>query len=516
MGGPVRATAADAVRRIADGATVAVTGSGGGVLEPDALLSALERRFLDHGQPRGLTFLHAFGLGDRDRRGTNTFAHEGMTRRVIGGHWTWSPRMMDLAVRDAIEAYVWPAGAISLLLREIGAKRPGLITRTGLHTFVDPRQSGGRANAAARDELVGLIEVDGREYLHYRPMRVDVGLIRGTEVDPLGNIGCAEEPAVLDVLAVAQAARASGGTVLAQVKRERPDPLPPHEVTVPGPLVDVVVVAPNQWQTYAAEYDPSLCTALPGRVPATGLTDPVRAAIARRAALEVPAGSVLNVGFGVAAEVVDALAEQDRLHEVSLAIEQGLFNGIPESGSLFGVAHGPTARLASTNQFELFAMGLLDTCCLGMAQLDATGSVNVSRFGAQIVGPGGFVDISQYARKAVFCGTFTAKGLKAEVHDGGLRIVREGTVRKLLPAVEEITYSGPYARAEGREAVYVTERAVFRLTLEGVALVEVAEGVSIERDILPHMGFQPLIGDVKPMPPEVFRPISAISEAGEA
>ena len=211
------------------------------------------------------------------------------------------------------------------------------------------------------------------------------------------------------------------------------------------------------------------------------------------------------MGFGVSAEVVDVLAEQGRLDEVTLAIEQGLFNGVPESGALFGVAHGPTARLASTTQFELFAMGLLDVCCLGMAQLDATGSVNVSRFGDQIVGPGGFVDISQHARKAVFCGTFTAKGLRAEVGDGTLRIVQEGSVRKLVPRVEEITYSGPFAQSEQREAVYVTERAVFRLTPAGVALVEVAEGISIERDILPHMGFVPVIRDVKPMPPAVFR-----------
>jgi len=508
-----RATADEAARLVGDGATVAVTGSGGGVLEPDALLAALEARFLRDGRPRGLTFLHAFGLGDRDRRGTNRFAYEGLTRRVIGGHWTWSPRMMALAARDAVEAYVWPSGAISLLLREIGARRPGLLTRTGLHTFVDPRHGGGRANAAARDDLVALVELDGREFLHYRPLRVDIGLIRGTEADRRGNIGCAEEPAVLDALAVAQAARACGGTVLAQVKRVRRDPLPPHQVVVPGPLVDVVVVEPDQWQTYAAEYDPSLCAATPGPAPAApALANPVRAAIARRAALEVASGAVVNVGFGVSAEVVDVLAEQQRLDDVTLAIEQGLYNGIPESGALFGVAHGPTARLPSTSQFECFAMGMLDTCCLGMAQLDATGSVNVSRFGAQIVGPGGFIDISQYARKAVFCGTFTTKGLHAEVGDGGLRIVREGTVRKLLPAVEEITYSGPFALAEGREAVYVTERAVFRLTSAGVALVEVADGVSVDRDILPHMGFAPAIGDVRPMPREVFRPVASARE----
>ena len=502
---PAWTTAADAVARIGDGAIVAVTGSGGGVLEPDTLLAALERRFLTTGRPRGLTFVHAFGLGDRDRRGTNRFAYEGLTRRVIGGHWTWSPRMVELAGTGAIEAYSWPAGVISLLLREIGARRPGLTTRTGLHTFVDPRLGGGRANAAAKEDLVSTVDFDGREYLHYRPMPVDAALIRGTEADPLGNIGCAEEPADLDVLAVAQAARASGGTVLAQVKRVLDHPLPPHEVTVPGPLVDAVVVEPGQWQTYAAEYDPTLCAPVVPQSRPPWPTDPVRAVIARRAAREVAAGAVLNVGFGLGAEVVDALAECGRLAQVTLAIEQGLFNGVPETGALFGVAHGPTARLSSTDQFELFAMGLLDVCCLGMAQLDGNGSVNVSRFGAQIVGPGGFIDISQYARKAVFCGTFTAKGLHAEVRDGGLTIRREGTVRKLVADVEEVTFAGGFARAEGREAVYVTERAVFRLTAEGVELTEVADGVDVERDVLPHMGFKPVIRDVRPMPPDIFR-----------
>lgn len=502
-------SAAEAVERIPDGAAVAVTGSGGGVLEPGELLAAIGQRFRSRGHPRGLTVLHAFGIGDRDRRGLNNLAVEGLTARVIGGHWTWAPKMIELAAADAIEAHVWPSGAISLLLREIGARRPGLVTRTGLHTFVDPRQTGGRANSvamrAARDPLVGLVELGGQEYLNYRPIQVDVALIRGTEIDPLGNIGCAEEPAVLDVLAVAQAARASGGTVLAQVKRVSPAPLPPHQVTVPGPLVDAVVVVPEQWQTYAAEYDPTLCGPVDDALPVPDLKDPLRAVIARRAALEVPAGAVLNVGFGVAAQVVDVLAEQQRLDEVTLAIEQGLFNGIPESGALFGVAHGPTARMPSTSQFELFAMGMLDVCCLGMAQVDAAGSVNVSRFGAQIVGPGGFIDISQHARMAVFCGAFTTKGLRAEVHDGGLRIVREGDVRKLVADVEEVTYSGPFALAEGRAATYVTERAVFRLTGAGMELTEVADGVSIDRDILPYMDFTPIIRDVRPMPASVFR-----------
>ena len=502
--GPTIAGAADAIKLIGDGATVALTGSGGGILEPDTVLTAIEHRFLNEGKPRGLTVIHAFGIGDRDHRGTNVFAHPGLTSRVIGGHWTWSPRMMRLAADGAIEAHVWPAGAISLLLREIGSGRPGLITRTGLHTFVDPRHGGGRANSAAAEGLVRLLSLDGREFLHYQPLRVDVALVRGTEVDPLGNLGCADEPALLDVLAVAQAAKACGGTVIAQVKRLRDTPLDPREVVLPAPLVDVVVEAPGQWQSYAAEYDPALCGPN-GHSARTSPIDPVRAAIARRAAREVPAGSVLNLGFGMSAQVVDILAEQGRLGDVTLAIEQGLFDGTPESGDLFGMSRGASARVPSTTQFDLFAMGMLDVCCLGMAQVDATGSVNVSRFGSQIVGPGGFVDISQHARRSVFCGTFTAKGLRVRVEDGSLTILNEGAVDKFVAEVDEITYSGPFAMAEGREAVYVTERAVFRLGRDGLALTEVADGISIERDILPHMGFRPVIRDVVPMPAEVFR-----------
>jgi acyl CoA:acetate/3-ketoacid CoA transferase len=504
---PQLLTAEEAVSRVATGATVATTGSGGGVLEPGALLAALEARFLATGQPSGLTFVHALGLGDRDRRGTNTFAHEGMTARVIGGHWSWSPRLTKLAAENLLAAYTLPSGAISLLLREVGSGRPGLVTRTGLHTFADPRLGGGRANAAAREDLVRLVEIDGVEYLHYRPIRVDVALVRGTEVDPKGNIGCAEEPAVVDVVAVAQAARASGGTVLAQVRRRREEPLDPRDVVLPAALVDTVTVVPDQWQTYAGEFDPALCGPADEQPDVQrALADPVRAVVARRAAREVAGGAVLNVGFGMSAEVVDVLAEEGRLSDVTLAIEQGLFDGVPESGDLFGMSRGASARVASTTQFDFFGMGLLDVCCLGMAQADMTGSVNVSQFGGQVVGPGGFVDISQHARKAVFCGTFTAKGLQVDVRDGGLRVLHEGRVRKFVDAVEHVTYSGPFAVAEGREAVFVTERAVFRLGPDGLELIEVADGVSVDRDVLPHMDFRPVVRDVRPMPAAVFRP----------
>ncbi|SDO01953.1 propionate CoA-transferase [Klenkia soli] len=507
---PAVCSAEEAVDSIpVEGATIALTGSGGGILEPDVLLDALERRWLLTAAPRGMTIVHALGIGDRKTRGTNHLAHAGMVTKVIGGHWTWSPTMIELVRDNTVAAHSLPAGAISLLLREIGARRPGLITRTGLGTFVDPRNGGGRFNDAAQDELVELIELDGDEYLRYKPFPVDVALVRGDTMDPAGNISCAHEAAQLDVLAVAQAAKASGGMVIAQVKTLSDTPLDPRQVHLPAVLVDRVVHAPAQQQTYAGEYDPALCGEAPAGPLIPASVDPVRQLIARRAAAEVHDGDVLNVGFGVSALVVDVLAEDRRLDTITLAIEQGLIGGVPTTGDLFGAARGPAVIHASTTQFDLFAGGVLDVCALGMAQVGADGSVNVSRIAGGIVGPGGFIDISQNAQRAIYCGTFTARGLDIEVADGRLHIRREGSVPKFVAEVDEVTYSGPLAVQEGREAIYVTERAVFTLTPDGLELTEVAPGVDIERDIVAHMGFTPLIRDPRPMDAALFAGVAA-------
>ncbi|AKE88374.1 acetyl-CoA--acetoacetyl-CoA transferase subunit alpha [Rhodococcus aetherivorans] len=502
-------TAAQAVREIAAGSTIALTGSGGGILEPDTILEALETCFQETGSPSDLTIVHALGIGDRVSRGTNHLAHKGMIKRVIGGHWTWSPTMIDLVRNDEIEAYAWPGGAISQLLREIGARRPGLITATGLDTFVDPRQGGGKFTASATEDLVELITLDGREYLRYKPFPVDVAIVRGDAIDPAGNITCAGEAAQLDALAVAQAAKASGGRVIAQVKTRLDHPIDPRLVHIPAVLVDVVVHAPAQWQTYASEFDPELSGDAANCRFSPGDNDDIRMLIARRAATEVDDGDVLNVGFGVSALVVDALAEQDRLDDVTLAIEQGLIDGIPVSGDLFGAARGPRVVHSSTTQFDLFAGGLLDVSCLGMAQVDATGAVNVSKIGGGIVGPGGFIDISQNSPRVVFCGTFTARGLDVEIIGGELVIRREGSVPKFVERVDQITYSGHLAAAQGREAVYITERAVFVLTPDGLELTEIAPGIDIDRDILPHMGFRPIINNPRTMDPGLFAPVAA-------
>lgn len=307
--------------------------------------------------------------------------------------------------------------------------RPGLVTATGLDTFVDPRHGGGKFTPSATEDLVELLALDGREYLRYKPFPVDVAIVRGDSIDPSGNVTCSGEAAQLDALAVAQAAKACGGRVIVQVKNLLDRPIDPRLVHIPAVLVDDVVHAPAQWQTYAGEFDPELS----GDAANAGFDatdhDPIRMLIARRAAAEVRDGDVLNVGFGVSALVVDALAEQDRLDDVTLAIEQGLIDGIPVSGDLFGAARGPKVVHSSTTQFDLFSGGLLDVSCLGMAEVDVTGAVNVSKIGGGIVGPGGFIDISQNSPRVVFCGTFTARGLDIEIVGGELVIRREGRCR---------------------------------------------------------------------------------------
>ena len=506
---PLFITAEEAARLVADGSTVATTGSGGGLVEPDALLAAIEDRFLDGGSPRSLALVHALGLGDRDRRGTNRLAHDGLVRRVIGGHWTWSPRMQELARDERIEAYCLPSGVISLLLREIGAGRPGLITTVGLGTFVDPRQDGGRCNRSARDALVELIELDGREHLRYRPFRVDVGLIRATYADEDGNLSLVEEPADLDTLAVASAARGSGGRVIAQVReRVARGSIRPRDVAIPGMLVDAVVVCPDQAQTYRGRFEPSLAGLM--RAPdAADSTEPptgIRRAIVLRAAQELVPDQVVNFGFGISAAVADVIALEGRQHAFRMTVEQGIHGGRLATGSLFGMAVNPDAIVPSTDQFDLYHGGGLHTTFLGMAEMDGQGNVNVSHLNGAVNGPGGFIDISQSARKVVFCGTFDAKGAEVAVGDGVLEIRRHGRIRKLVERVEAITFSGAEAVRRGQEVVYVTERAVFRLTGAGVELVEVAPGIDVERDVLAPMGFRPIVREPRRMDAALFRP----------
>ncbi len=381
-----------------DGAVVVTTGSGGGLLEPDGVLAGLEAAFKETGHPRDLTLVHALGIGDKGERGTNRFAHEGMVKRVIGGHWTWSPRMLDMARNGDIEAYCLPSGVIINLMREIGAGRPGLITRVGLGTFVDPRNGGGRSNSRTDEEIVELMTIDGEEYLRYKPFPVDLGVIRGTFADEDGNICAIEEPADLDIYNIALAARNSGGRVIAQVREIRPrGSFLPREVAVPGNLVDVVALAPEQPQTYFGPYNLSLSgqNREVADVTPPNFADAARRIIAHRAAAELVTGSTINFGFGMSADVAGIVETSGRKSDFWITIEQGLHNGTLMTGDLFGIASNPSAIVSSAAQFDLYSGGGLDQTYLGMAEMDAEGNVNVSHIGGRMSGPGGFVDISQ-------------------------------------------------------------------------------------------------------------------------
>ena len=480
---------------IPDGATVALTGSGI-FLEADEIFKAIERRFLKTGHPRDLTLVHALGIGDGKGSGLGRFAHEGMTRRVIGGHWSWSPAMQRLAAEERLEAYSYPAGVISSLLREIGAGRPGLFSRIGLGTFADPRVDGGRCNARAKDTLVDLVELDGTEYLRYRPLKIDIGIVRGTEVDRRGNVAFLREPADLDACSVALAAHNSGGKVFVQVEGVRETRhLPARLARLPGVLVDGVLVAPDSRKTYLPAHDPHVSGEAPtdraARSAPLPLPTGLRKVIARRALREIDRPMSVNFGFGIPGGI-PALAQAAGIVYWG-SVEQGIHNGRPFDGPMFGAAFDPDCIVPSVDQFDFYSGGGIDIAFLGMGEMDAAGNVNVSKSGGVLVGPGGFVDITQTAKKVVFCGAFEAKGLEIEEGAGGaVRIVSPGRVPKLVAEVEHISFSGAQALKNGQEVLYVTERAVFRLTEQGVALVEVAPSIDPEADVLARMGFVPL------------------------
>lgn len=478
-------------QRVFDGATVVLSGSGGGLQEADHIAAAIERRFLATGHPRDLTLVHGLGIGDGVESGVSRFAHEGMVRRVIGGHWTWSRRMQELARRNRIEAYTLPAGPIQTLLREAGAGRHGLVTHIGLHTFADPRHGGGKCNARATEDLVEVVTLGGRELLWYKPLHIDFALVRGTACDPLGNLTSREEPADMDAFAAAMAAHNCGGQVFAQVRDRLAEPIvPAREVSVPGVLVDLVCRHEAQCQTTGAAYDPSIAgrEAPPSERRAPPLPEGIRYLIARRAAQELEPDKCINFGFGVP-DGIPAVARAEGLEIGWTTIEQGPHNGELLGGHLFGATRWPSAIVKSTEQFDFFSGGGVDIAFLGMGEMDAQGNVNVSWLGENIVGPGGFVDITQRAKKVVFCGAFEAKGLEVEQRAGRVHIVRHGTVPKLVPQVRHITFSGERARADAQKVVYVTERAVFELRPDGLTLVEIAAGIDLQRDVLDRLAF---------------------------
>ena len=484
----------EAVKLVKNDDTVIMTGFVG--TYPEELDLKLEQRFLESGQPRNLTVLFAAGQGDGKSKSMNHLAHEGLLKRIIGAHFNFLPKIGPLVLENKIEAYCFPQGALLQLFRSMSSRQPGVMTQTGLKTFADPRVEGGKMNEKTRkaEDLVKIVNVNGREYMHYLPMKLNVAFIRGTTADENGNISMEKEFTFTEAYAVALATKSQGGIVIAQVERVAAEgTIHPHQVKVPGALVDAVVVAKpeNHHQSNDTVYEPAFAGELRKPVDSIDATElNERKVIARRGAFELGQDVLVNLGVGVPDGIPGVAKEEGLSDQITLTVESGPYGGMPAPGLDFGATYNPIAILEQTNMFDLYDSGMLDVVYLGLAQTDEAGNVNVSKFGPRFAGCGGFINITQNAKKVVFCGTMTAGGLKVKVQDGRLKILEEGKTKKFCKKVDHVTFSGDYARESNQQVIYMTERAVFELTQQGMMLTEIAPGVDLQKDVLAQIDFE--------------------------
>ena len=500
----------EALKLIPDGATVTTGGFCGAGFAEDVAIH-LENSFLQSGHPHSLTLIYCAGQGNFDGKGLSHLGHVGLVSRIIAGHFGASPKLAQLVINDKISAYNFPQGVLSQMFRDIAAHKPRTISQVGLHTFVDPRLEGGKVNSISTESLVEVMIIDGVEYLAYKTIPVDVAILRGSTADEDGNITMEKEALTLESQAQAMAAKNSGGVVIVQVERVvKRDTLNPKLVKIPGILVDAVVVASdmeNHWQTFAERYNPAFSgeAKIPmGSIPTIPLSD--RKIIARRAAFELQPGDIVNLGIGMPEGIANVANEEGLLDLLTLTAEPGIIGGMPAGGLSFGASYNPQAIIDQPSQFDFYHGGGLDAAFLGLAQADRFGNLNVSKFGKKLAGAGGFIDISQNAGKVVFTGTFTAGGLEVGIEEGKVKILQEGRTKKFLRDVEQVTFSGRYAAERGQSVLFITERCVFKLTTQGLLLIEIAPGIDLQRDILAQMEFEPLVDDtLQLMDERIFR-----------
>ncbi len=501
-------TAKQAVEKIKNEDTL-VTGGFVGTGVAEELMIALEQRYLKDHQPQDLTLVYAAGQGDSQDRGGNHIAHEGLIKRVIGGHWGLVPKMQKLAFEEKIEAYNLPQGVIAHMLRDIAGKRPATISTVGLDTFVDPRVDGGKINKKAQEDIVELFEIDGKECLRFKHFTPTVAFIRGTTADGRGNITMEKEALKIESMAIAAAVANSGGIVIVQVENiVEPGEQDPHSVVVPGVMVDYVVKAPikNHQQTFGTEYNPAFVGKAEGdgaELPPLSMS--AKKIMGRRASYELNQGDIVNLGIGAPEAVAMVAAEEGIIDNFTLTAEPGVIGGVPAGGLDFGASTNPEAIIDQPYQFDYYDGGGLCIAYLGMAQLDKYGNVNVSKFSGRVAGAGGFINISQNTHKVVFMGAMVAGKIDFTLDQGKLNLHTKGGSKKFVNKVEQITFSGKRAIENGQDILYVTERCVFRLVEQGVELIEIAPGVDLQEDILQNMEFEPLISpNLKPMDARIF------------
>ena len=500
-------TAEEAARLIPNGATVIFGGSGAGHAVPQRFIDALAAVYTEERRPRDLTTIRVVGIGDFADRGFSQLAIPGLMRRTIGSNIGNEPRLAALVAGGDVEAYSFPQGVLSQLCREIAAGRPGLITKVGLHTYVDPRQTGGKQGSATED-LVEVVELSGEEWLLYRSFPIDVAVIRGSTIDEEGNLTLDDEAINGEMLPMAMAAHNSGGVVIAQARRVvSTGDLAPRRVQIPGALIDFGFLDPDQTQTYATDYSPYFAGAARNERASDSPEVPldVRKVIARRSLLEFGRGEIANLGFGISQNIGAIAQEEDVADLLVLTVEQGVFGGVPASGNDGGAGFNYQAMIDQPYMFDFYDGGGIDIASLSFAEVDELGNVNVHAFGERLRGPGGFPNISRGAKRVCFVGTLTTGGMSAAIQDGTIEITTEGATQRFVDRVKEITFSGPAAAERGQEVRYITERAVFALTDGIVTMIEIADGLDPDADVIAHMGFRPAVSpDLRSIDPMVF------------